>query len=254
MGKNIRVKTYSVPRIAVSNWVNLLEFLSLFFYLPISHTWMCFIFFLCLLFLKKTYCLFHISARTHRDNAIQDCKCHVQEKGISQLDAWSHNQTSWERWGRGVPLQTVAARGHCQRAPTGSLTSEAQVSWNQEEFGTGLDVKLRLLLSNWHHCRQRGNCSWVTWQLVLMHNTCVHSFVYFAGIFRKPYNIPQTENLNCFQVKNITEHLQVDKAERMLTLSLLRAIFTLPTLLLPLFFALPSLKFHGLPLPSTQKE
>lgn len=27
--------------------------------------------------------------------------------------------------------------------------------------------------------------------LFLMHNTCVHSFVYFVGIFRKPYNIPK---------------------------------------------------------------
>lgn len=39
--------------------------------------------------------------------------------------------------------------------------------------------------------------------LFLMHNTCVHSFVYFTEIFRKPYNIPQTENLNWFQVKKL---------------------------------------------------
>lgn len=38
--------------------------------------------------------------------------------------------------------RTVAATGHCQQAPTGSLTNEIQESLKQEEFGTGLDVKL----------------------------------------------------------------------------------------------------------------
>lgn len=38
--------------------------------------------------------------------------------------------------------------------------------------------------------------------LFLMHNTCVHSSAHFAGVFRKPYDIPQTKDFNYFQVKN----------------------------------------------------
>lgn len=168
MGKNISWKRYSVPRIIVSNWVNLIS-LSLLFYLPISiHECAALFLPMFIFFLRKlTACSTgsEVSARTHPGSAVQDCKCHVQEKGISQLGAWSHNQTSWETWGTGVSPRTVAAMRHCLHAPTGSLTNEIRVSWNQGEFGTGLHVKLRLLGVKLAPL-QRGDCSWVTWQHV----------------------------------------------------------------------------------------
>lgn len=45
----------------------------------------------------------------------------------------------------------------------------------------------------------------------LMHNTYVHSFVYFAGILRKPYGIPQAKKSNCLQVTKLLNIYKLTK-------------------------------------------
>lgn len=63
------------------------------------------------------------------------------------------------------------------------------------------------------HYRQREIAAELLGSFFLMHNTCVHSFAYFAGVFRKPYNIPQTKNLNCLQVKNLLNVYKLAKQQ-----------------------------------------
>lgn len=116
-------------------------------------------------------------------------------------------------------------------------------------------------VSSWHHYRQREITAELLGSLFLMHNTCVHSFVYLAGVFTKPYDSPQTKNLNAFQVKNLLSIYKLAK-QKACNLSLLQIthifFFTKGHLYpshIPLFchlFALLPLKFHGPPSLSTQ--
>lgn len=181
--------------------------MSLFFYLPISHTWMgCFYFFPCFFFLKKTYCLFHRQGHQCQDSPWQ---CH---SGLQMPCAGEGGGPVGYMVTQPNLLGDVRDRGApAESGRHGTLSISTNLfsdQWNTSE------LKSRRV---WHRsgCEsQTIGCEIGTiadrgemaaeslGSLFLMHNTCVHSFVYFAGIFRKPYNIPQTTNLNCFWVKN----------------------------------------------------
>lgn len=202
------MKRSTDPQIAVSQWVPLLIIsLSHFLVIFLSLTHECPAFFLPeLIFFKKLVACSKgtdVSVRTRTGHAVQVGKCHVQEKGISQPTAWSHAPTFSARWGTRVP------RGHRQQ-PSGT-SKHRGILWPMKSERPEIKRSLAQTwmsnsdsgVPNWHHCRQREIAAELLSSLLLMHDTPVHSFPHFAGVFRKPYNIPQTKKLNFFQVKNL---------------------------------------------------
>lgn len=180
-----------------------------------------------------------ISVRIQTDYAVQVCKCHGAEQGVSQLAVQSHNQTVFGKMRHQSPPKDS---GSNWMAPTSTKWLSGQ--WNLN------DLRSR---RGWHRsgwqtqtfgCQigtitYRGIAAESLGSLFLIHNTCVHSFAYFAGVFRKPCNIPQTKKLNCFQLKNLLNIYKLKK-QKACNLSLLqiihsfsslRAIFTFPTFL-----------------------